>query len=563
MGTLDVMKIELDGIGHILEDNHLSVPKYQRSYAWEEKHVTDLFKDISTAIQQTEKEYFLGSIVMTGDSKDNLEVVDGQQRLATTTMLIAAIRDYFFHTGDKDRASQITTRFLMDKDLWSQEIIPRLHLNEIDHNFFAKKVLTYPNDPGRNVSPDRDSHKRIKEATELAAKQVKRIIESTNDPANSLLAWIRYLIENTKVIYVTVPDYANAFTIFETLNDRGLALAISDLLKNYLFSRAQDRIDEVYQKWTSMIGVLEAVDNEEIVITYIRHLWSSKDGPTREKDLYDRIKLRITSKQVAVDFAEELYRDAKLYAAILNPSHEVWEQYGPTTRDHMATLNLLGMIQMRPLILSVLDTFPTEETQKSLRVMVSWAVRFLIVGSLGGGSLGDFYAQRATEVRNGTILTAKQLLEAMQTVVPNDKQFIASFENASVSRANFARYYLRVLERQARNDPQPALDVSSNQDYVTLEHILPQNPSNAWGFLDSETVRAYFNRIGNLALLQKKPNSDVGNLGFAEKQQVYTGSPFQLTSSLTQYSQWGPEEIETRQKWLADLAVKAWPNKLG
>jgi hypothetical protein len=242
--------------------------------------------------------------------------------------------------------------------------------------------------------PTKESHKRLEKAAILAAKQVKRIADATSNPTDALLNLIKYLETNTMVIYVLVPDYANAFTIFETLNDRGLALAVSDLLKNYLFSHAQDRIEEVHNSWTLMMGTLEAVtDDEEIIVTYIRHLWSSKDGPTREKDLYDKIKLRITSKQASVDFAEELYSNAKLYAAILNSSHEVWDNYGPTARENMATLNLLGMIQMRPLILSVLDKFSVEEVQKSLKVMVSWAVRFLIVGGLGGGTLGDYYAQ--------------------------------------------------------------------------------------------------------------------------------------------------------------------------
>jgi hypothetical protein len=63
MGSLEEMEIKLDGIGHVLSDNYLSVPKYQRSYAWEEKHITDLYKDIATAINERENEYFLGSIV--------------------------------------------------------------------------------------------------------------------------------------------------------------------------------------------------------------------------------------------------------------------------------------------------------------------------------------------------------------------------------------------------------------------------------------------------------------------------------------------------------------------
>jgi hypothetical protein len=149
----------------------------------------------------------------------------------------------------------------------------------------------------------------------------------------------------------------------------------------------------------------------------------------------------------------------------------------------------------------------------------------------------------------------------MQTVVPNDKQFQAAFENASVSKSNLARYYLRILENQL-NEPEPGLVSNTNQEQVNLEHILPQNPSLAWSHIDAETAKTYFNRIGNLALLQKRPNSEMGNLGFSEKLQYYQISPFQLTTSLADYTNWGTEQIDERQIWLASLAVKAWPIKV-
>jgi uncharacterized protein with ParB-like and HNH nuclease domain len=96
MSGLKNISIELAGIGKALINKRLAVPIYQRSYAWEDKHVLDLFSDISEAISKNETEYFVGSIVTTKNETQRPEVVDGQQRLATTTILIAAIRDYFF-----------------------------------------------------------------------------------------------------------------------------------------------------------------------------------------------------------------------------------------------------------------------------------------------------------------------------------------------------------------------------------------------------------------------------------------------------------------------------------
>ena len=100
MAKLDHIRINLDGIGHALADRYLSVPAYQRSYAWEEKQITDLFADIANAIAKGKQEYFLGSIVVI-DKENGQEVVDGQQRLATISILLSAIRDYFLQNGKR------------------------------------------------------------------------------------------------------------------------------------------------------------------------------------------------------------------------------------------------------------------------------------------------------------------------------------------------------------------------------------------------------------------------------------------------------------------------------
>jgi uncharacterized protein with ParB-like and HNH nuclease domain len=154
----------------------------------------------------------------------------------------------------------------------------------------------------------------------------------TNQPVDRLLDWVEYLEQKARVIWVQVPDDANAFRIFETLNDRGLDLSIADLLKNYLFGMAGDRIDEAQQHWASMVGTLETVGSENIITTYVRHLWSSKYGLTRERELYTSIKKIVTSRKAAVDFSEELANDAVLYAALLYSEHELWMDLGTTAK---------------------------------------------------------------------------------------------------------------------------------------------------------------------------------------------------------------------------------------
>ena len=93
------------------------------------------------------------------------------------------------------------------------------------------------------------------------------------------------------IIEIRVPDHFNAYTLFETLNDRGLRASQADILKNYLFGKAQDRLSEVAPKWASMASVLESVDVDDLLLTYLRHYWISiTDQPSKRNWLSGFVK---------------------------------------------------------------------------------------------------------------------------------------------------------------------------------------------------------------------------------------------------------------------------------
>ena len=163
------------------------------------------------------------------------------------------------------------------------------------------------------------------------------------------------------------------------------------------------------------------------MVDYVRHYWSSHNGATRERDLYAAIRKRVSSKQAAVDLAHGLENGGRLYAAILSPSHELWSEYGASARQHIETVNLLRMVQVRPLLLAILEKFSLAEARKALRGTVAWGVRFLVHGGLGGGVLEDNYCERAKSIHSGKITTAAQLLKAMAAVVPADRAFEEAF----------------------------------------------------------------------------------------------------------------------------------------
>jgi hypothetical protein len=558
---LNQIRINLEGIAHVLADNRLRVPVFQRSYAWEEGHVTELLQDIAAAIKAGATEYFLGSIVVSTEHSGMLEVVDGQQRLATVSVVLAQVRDYFLLNGEDDRAATLESEFLLKRDLRSQEAVPRLTLNDIDHDFFAKTVLSRPKTPGRSAVPSRVSHRLIAGACKAASKHLGAAASTSKTPVDVLVDYVEYLSTRAKVILVQVPDQANAFTIFETLNDRGLDLAISDLLKNYLFYRAESRLPEVQAAWTSMLGALTAVDTDASVVDYIRHYWSSVHGATRERDLYAVIRKRTSSKQAAVDLALGLEAGARFYAALLSSGHELWNEYGASTRQHIDTINLLRMVQVRPLLLAILAKFSIQEAKKAFRMVVAWGVRFLVHGGLGGGVLEDNYCQRASAINADTISTAKQLGLAMASVVPSDKAFEDAFANATISQAYLARYYLRVLENQVRGQAQPELVPNPNEEEVNLEHVLPLKPEGNWPSFDDDTARAYQRRLGNMVLMQQKPNSAARSSAFTKKRTSLATSHYKLTAEIGAATVWDAEAISQRQERLAKLAVQAWSVK--
>jgi len=255
---------------------------------------------------------------------------------------------------------------------------------------------------------------------------------------------------------------------------------MSDLIKNYLFGRSGTRINEVQQRWIVMHSTIESVASEETVVDYIRHHWSSRNGLTRERELFGLLKQDITNANGALSYATQLSEDSKIYAALLNPSHEFWNVYGASTRQHMEVIELLGMERVRPLLLSVLRKFPIKEARKVVKVLVSCGVRFLISGS-SAGTLERAYSERAKDITKGIITTGKGLIAELRPLIPTDADFEAAFATARVTKSDIARYYLRAIERQMAGENEPELVPNDNAEQVNLEHVLPRNPATGTG----------------------------------------------------------------------------------
>ena len=559
--TRDNIGFQHDGIGTILAHNRFQVPVNQREYSWEPEHVEDLLSDFTEAIANNKSTYFLGTIVLTTSKDGDVpEVADGQQRLATTTIILAGIRDYFHANGDASRAGTIEHDYLSGRDLVTTDVVPKLRLNIDDNTFFSKAILSQPDHPDRKAKATKRSHERIREAQKIVQQHIKKIVEPHKQTARTarLLEWVGFIAKSALVIVLKVPDDVNAFMMFETLNDRGLKASQADLLKNYLLSHAGDRIREGQQRWAKMQGALEFRDDDTTVV-FLHHLLISKHGPMREREVYDRVRKDVNTQTRAIEFLDELADAAKDYAALFNPDAKKWNEYGIGTRHNLTTINRdLQVAQIRPLMFAVARKFPIKEAQKALRLFVYWSVRFLFVGGRGG-QLDRLYGLRAQEVESGKITTAEGLVAAMGEAVPSDALFETAFAEERVPSNRLARYYLRALELKVKEQEEPSYVPNEDNTQITLEHVLPENPGSGWPQIDEESANAYHKFLGNMVLLQFKTNSSIGNSSFDEKKKVLAESAYDLTRNVVRFNTWGIDEIKERQRELARIATKTWP----
>jgi Protein of unknown function DUF262/Protein of unknown function (DUF1524) len=554
------IKFAVIGISTAIKQNSFVVPSNQREYSWlADAQVTSFLRDISSALRKPDKSYFLGTVVLTKREDKRLSIADGQQRLATTSMLLAAIRDWFRKKGHTDDYKSIETDYLFTYDRKMGETISKLILNVDDNEYFKTKIL-HPNQKSLNVIDPRRSHKLISKAAQTIKEYIDDI-EKQHGPANAKKVfhdWMEYLDTNAKIVMLTVSDEENAFLMFETLNDRGLKTSQVDLVKNHMFNMAGDRLGEAQKLWSSMKSSIESVsDDDDITIDFLRSACILMAGLTTKKEIMKTVQENTQSKTDAIKmltFYDEL---SKIYAAILNPDHPKWNSYNPDVRKSIQAINLMGISQIRPLMLSVATYLNKENTATAFKKLVSWSVRFMVMG-YRGGRLDEGYSKLANKIYTKEIKNDEDLKRESEKTVIKDAEFKQAFENVSVSKSVIARYYLRSLETTARQEKDPEF-IPNDDPIINLEHIMPQSLNDNWKHIKQQDLETHLTRLGNLALLQSSKNSDIGNSSFEDKQIVFKKSSFLLTKQLGDLNvKWDIKQIENRQKVLAELAVKTW-----
>ena len=543
-------------LGHLLADRWLTVPPYQRGYAWEEEQVREFWDDIDSALQQG-RQYFVGAVVVTKDGSA-YQVIDGQQRLATTALLLAALRDELAQLGDTQLQQDVDQRFLRSFDRRAGTMRPRLRVAPADLEFFTKRFLERSG--GEPTTP---SQHRLTDAFGVLRNQVAGIKagQASEKRSTAINNWLDHLEQSVFVVLVEADSEADAFRVFETLNDRGATLTIADLLKNYLLSNAKANAVELGALWDDAVANLGAERDPHSLVTFIRHFWNSKVGATRERDLYASIRNEVQGAAKAKTLVSEMGEASIAYAAILDPAHPRWAEAPDEASRAIETLLYFQLGQYRPLLLAGIEEFDGPEVAQLAAALVSWSFRGLLFGGIGGGTAERVYASAAVAVRTRKAKSVSDVFKTLRQIVPNDEDFRNAFEGASLRRVRLAHYVMRAFERNLANDPSPALEpYPPEKRPLVSAPLLPHKGAEKWsGFADEERER-YAYQIGNLIL--RPPGRQVDS-PLEPKDRIAWASKLGPLANrdLGRLRSWTPDAIRHRQQDLAAQALKIWPRE--
>lgn len=553
------------GLGQLLIENRFAVPNHQRDYSWTEDEVRQMFDDLESAMAARDRTYFLGLMVFAKSESGELIVLDGQQRLATGVIYASAVRSWLSgYSQHRQDADQIQSSFIGRAELGETRLLPRLIMNSANnkafHDYVVSSVPTSDIQASLKGLKRQDRNRRLLEAVVYCRSRVEslaRKLDNAGNTATALIENIKYLRDRASIARLVVSDDGVAFTIFESLNDRGMDLSPLDLIKNYLFGRADAHsevtIRDMENRWTQMMATLSDVRPDY----FLKSFWTSRHGRTQKPQLFQSLKSKYTTPRQVIDLSADMLEASEQYAAIELADHPVWAPYSRATRNRIRNLRLLGARQTHPVVLAALKRMDPGEFDRLMKLLEVLIVRYQLVGGLRTGRLEIACANLARRIFCGDISTASSAFRDLADIYPSDDDFQTAFTHKQERTNSKAQYILRHLETEERR-------LASKTDAppdMTVEHVLPKNPGEEWeGVIqdDRTIVSDCVYRLGNLCLLTAKENSRIGVCSFTQKKSLYAQSEVILTQKISDAVDWNRREIEKRQTRLAKLARAVW-----
>ena len=540
------------------------VPPYQRDYAWTQQEWEDLWNDVVELRGDPAGRHYMGALVVQARGDREFLVIDGQQRLATISLLALAVIGKLRRMADqgadedrnRERATELRNRFIGEKDPASLVESSRLRLNETDDPFYQDYLVQIREPLNPRGLPR--SNALLWDCFRYFSKQIDELeVDAGNAGEETAKILSETVARRLLFILITVDDELNAYTLFETLNARGLELTTTDLLKNYFFSkvRAGTDVDALKRRWRALIATVA----QERFPDFLRYHLLCEQPKIRRQRLFKLVRDRVRTAGQTFEFVAALENRAELFAALVDVNHGYWSDR-PAAGPFVRELNLFGARQMTPVFFAAWGAFSDDDFVRLLKLASVIAFRYSVVSSLNPNPLERVCHLAAKAVLDGQATRPGAVFRHLRPIYVDDDRFESDFARWTVGtrgrRGKIARYVLARLETDAGERA-----VDPETDPATVEHVLPENPAGAWaGVFPPERREAAVDRLGNLTLLERTRNRNVGSAAYPAKRDAYESSAYAITREIAGLApdEWSPALLEERQRRLAARAVRLW-----
>lgn len=532
------------------------IPKFQRDYSWEAEHWDDLWQDIRALLADEDNEHYMGYLVLQTSNNKEFQIIDGQQRLTTMSLLILSTLKCLKELVDSGieaennlkRKDSLLNSYIGYVDPVTLISNNKLKLNRNSDDYYKQHLVLLKELPLRNTN---SSEKHMRECFNWYYDRIKKEFNT----GESLAAFIDNIVDKLFFTVIEVTDQLNAFKVFETLNARGVQLSSADLLKNYLFFVVDEtkphisEIEELENIWSKIVGKL----GEQKFEDYLRYYWNSINKSVGKKNLFKNVKGNIKSKEQVFELIRNLNDTADLYLAIQNPEDEFWRDK-PDIRKSLKELKLFQIRQINSLFLSALRNLEVENFKKLAKICSVISFRYNIIGGLNPNAQEDVYNTVALKISSNKRFEVADF----QTIYVSDLNFENDFSTKEFKNTTrnhkIVKYILSKIEvYQHKNEIDP------ESDLFTIEHILPENADDTWGNFTFEEINRSVYRMGNLTLLERKLNREAGQKGYVEKIVLFAQSNSELTKTLPDnFNTWNEDKLAARQRELAKHAKAIW-----
>jgi hypothetical protein len=551
-------------IESVLTGGYYRVPDFQRPYSWDTSNVEDLWDDI----KESQRDYFIGSMVVFNDNASS-GLIDGQQRLTTITMMLAAIRNELEVLSASEEAAGIHTLIERKDSKGKGRFVLQA---EASYPYLHAAIQAKPGD-AQPVAATHVEDKSLETAFGLLVERTRSIRAAAEansslsaakqrKQAKAELEALRDKVYALTVVLVEVDDETDATTIFQTLNSRGKDLDTADLVKAHLLHMLKStnaQLNQARDTWGEIRGRFDGASTPINMNRFLLHAWLSREDYVGGKDLFARIKKRVRSNN-AQGYLSALDDDSQRYRAAQEPSFRAWKKPQLPVRMSLEAMSLFRLQQPLPFVLAVLRAYDAKAVKLSVLIDALQGVErfhFLstaVTNQPSSGGISKMYALAGRSVLNGATPTEKaeaveDLLQKLRERIPTYAEFESAFVELRSSRTYkqqtpLVRYVLNRLHESAV----AGVDEPVAIDKLTVEHLIPQGKRKPKGVPDEDVAR-----IGNLLLVSEASNEELEDKSFSEKQKILKKLKG-TESDIVKAKEFGSVEILERSKRLAQRA---------